>query len=74
MNESPGNEATGKCFDIPNIHESIAMDVVCGKMTIEEAACELNRLNYTPYVDTVRTQAMLAPYIEKISTEKGATK
>ena len=48
--------------------------VVCGIMTIEEAACELNRLNYTPYVDTVRTQAMLAPYIEKLNAEKGATK
>ena len=61
-----------KCYDIPNIFESLAMDVVCGKMTIEAAACELNRLNYTPYVDAVRTQAILAPYVEKISAEKGA--
>lgn len=63
-----------KYYDIPNIFESLAMDVVCGKMTIEEAACELNRLNYTPYVDTVRTQAILAPYIKKINAEKGAVK
>lgn len=62
-----------KCYNIPNILESLAMDVVSGKMTIEETAYELNYLNYTPYVDTVRTQAILAPYIEKISAEKGAT-
>ena len=55
-----------KCFDIPNILESLAIDIVNGNITIEEAACELNHLNYTPYVDTVRTQAILAPYIEKI--------
>ena len=65
---------TGKCYNIPNILESLAMDVVNGKMTIEEAACELNQLNYTPYVDTVRTQTILAPYIEKISPQKGAEK
>ena len=63
-----------KRYNIPNILESIAMDIVSHKMTIEEAACELNLLNYTPYVDTVRTQTILAPYIEKISAEKGATK
>ena len=50
------------------------MDIVSHKMTIEETACELNLLNYTPYVDTVRTQTILAPYVEKISAEKGATK
>lgn len=62
-----------KCYNIPNILESLAIDVMRGKITIEEAACELNRCNYTPYVDIVRTQAILAPYIEKISAEKGAT-
>ena len=62
-----------KCYNIPNILESLAMDVMSGKITIEEAASELNRCNYTPYVDIVRTQAILAPHIEKISAEKGAT-
>lgn len=65
---------TGKCYNIPNILESLAMDIASGKMTIEKAACELNLLNYTPYVDTVRTQTILAPYVEKISAEKGAEK
>ena len=50
------------------------MDIMSGKITIEKAACELNLLNYTPYVDTVRTQTILAPYVEKISAEKGAEK
>ena len=62
-----------KCYNILNILKSLAMDVMSGKITIEEAACELNRYNYAPYVDIVRTHAILAPYIEKISAEKGAT-
>lgn len=61
-----------KCYNIPNIHESLAMDVGSGKMTIEEAACELNRLNYTPYVDVDRAQKILAPYIAKINERGGA--
>lgn len=63
-----------KRYNIPNILESLAMDVVNSKMTMEQATEELNRLNYTPYVDAVRTQAILAPYIEKISAKKGATR
>ena len=63
-----------KCCDIPNIFESLANDVVSGKITMEEAACELNRCNYTPYVDIERTQKILAPYIARIKGEKGADK
>ena len=65
---------TEKCYNIPNILESLAMDVMSGKITIEEAASELNRCNYTPYVDIERTQKILAPYIARIKGEKGADK
>lgn len=61
-----------KCYNIPNILESLALDVVSSKMTIDEAACELNRLNYTPYVDVDRAQKILAPYIAKINKRGGA--
>lgn len=30
-------------YDIPCIYESLAMDVVAGRITFEEAACELCR-------------------------------
>lgn len=62
---------TQKCFDIPIIFESLAIDIACGKITIEKAAYELNRCNYTPYVDIERAQKILAPYIARIKAEKG---
>lgn len=62
-----------KCYDIPNILRSLAMDIACGKITMEEAACELNRCSYTPYVDADRTRKMLEPYIAEIN-ERGDTK
>ena len=54
-----------KPFDIPSIHESLAMDLVAGQITPEEAANELCRTNWTPYVDLERTQQLLAPYVAK---------
>lgn len=60
-----------KCYDIPSLPESLAMDVVRGKMTMEEAACELCMNNHTPFVDVERAEKILAPYIEKINAVKG---
>lgn len=62
---------TQKCFDIPNIFESLAIDIACGKITIEEAACELNRYGATPFVNIERTRKLLEPYIAKIAAQKG---
>ena len=61
------------CCGIPNIFESLATDVVTGKITMDEAACELNRCNYTPYVDIERTQKILAPYIARVNSKKGVS-
>lgn len=52
-------------FDLPTIHESLANEVVAGKITMEEAARELHQANWTPYYDLKRTQKLLAPYIAK---------
>ena len=62
-----------KCYDIPNLFDSLAADVVSGKITMEEAACELNRCNYTPYIDIERTQKILAPYIARVNAKKGVS-
>ena len=64
---------TKKVYNIPGIYESLAVDVVSGKITIEEAACELNRCNYTPYIDIERTQKILAPYVARINAKKGVS-
>ena len=64
---------TQKRYDIPSIFESLAADVISGMITMEEAACELNRCNYTPYVDIERTQKILAPYIARVNAKKGVS-
>lgn len=64
---------TQKRYDIPNLFGSLSADVVSGKITMKEAACELNRCNYTPYVDIERTQKILAPHIARIKAEKGVS-
>lgn len=61
-------------LQIPNLLESLSMDIVCGKITMEEAALELNRYGHTPFVDIERTRKRLEPYIAKIATQKGAEK
>ena len=65
---------TKKVYNIPGIHESLAVYIVSGKITIEEAACELNRCNYTPYVDVERTRKMLESHMAKIIVRKGREK
>lgn len=61
-----------EAFAIPCIHESLAIEVAAGKITMEEAARELHQANWTPYYDLERTQKMLAPYIAKhASGERG---
>lgn len=52
-------------FEIPNILESLAADVVRSELTMEQAAEELCRANRTSYVDLARTERLLAPYIMK---------
>lgn len=61
-----------KPYDIPIVGESLALDIVSGRMTMEQAAEELSRYNHTPYVDLNRTQQMLAPYIAKINAKEGS--
>ena len=60
-------------FRIPNLFESLSIDVACGEITMEEAAYELNRYGHTPFVDIERTQKLLDPHIARITTQKGAT-
>ncbi|MDD6059792.1 MAG: hypothetical protein PUB97_05335 [Ruminococcus sp.] len=40
-----------KAFEIPNIRESLKSDVEHGKISLEEAAKELYKANFTPYID-----------------------
>ena len=39
-----------KAFDIPNIFESVKADYASGQITLQEAAEEWNRANWTPFV------------------------
>jgi hypothetical protein len=48
-----------KAFNIPSITESLRADVESGKITITEAAAELNRANLLPYIDTQRAADLL---------------
>jgi hypothetical protein len=50
-------------FDIPNILQSLAMEVNSGRLTIEEAAEELCRNHWTTYVDIQRTEHLLNQYL-----------
>ena len=52
-------------YNIPTIHESLAADVVCGNITMRQAAEELCRANWTQVVDLERTERLLAPYTTK---------
>ena len=52
-------------YDIPCIHESLAKDVAAGRITLEEAACELCRSGWTNFVDLEYTKRCLEPYIER---------
>lgn len=49
-----------KALNIPSITESLRSDVEIGKITLEDAASELNRSNLTPYiVDAQRAAELL---------------
>lgn len=61
-----------KPYDTPIIGESLALDIVSGRMTMKQAAEELSRYNHTPYVDLNWTKQMLAPYIAKINAKEGS--
>lgn len=61
-----------KPYDIPIIGESLALNIVIGRMTMEQAAEKLSRYNHTPYVDLNRTQQIPAPYIARINAKEGS--
>ena len=47
------------CYEIPNIVQSLRMDVLCGKITLFEAARTLYATNWIPYVDVEKAKVVL---------------
>lgn len=48
-----------KAFDIPTFHESVKRDYEAGLITLEEAAIEFNKGNWTHYIDIEYTKKKL---------------
>ncbi|HEC8324799.1 TPA: hypothetical protein RG501_RS13200 [Providencia rettgeri] len=48
-----------KVFDIPSLHESLKRDFETGVITLQEAAIEFFKCNWTPFVDIEYTKEKL---------------
>ncbi len=48
-----------KAFDIPGFHESVKMEFDEGLITLEEAAIEFYKANWTHYIDIEYTKKKL---------------
>lgn len=45
-----------KVFNIPSFHESVKRDFEAGVVTLEQAAIEFHKNNWTPFVDIEYTK------------------
>ena len=48
-----------KAFDIPGFHESVKREFEAGEITLEEAAIEFYKANWTFYIDIKYTKEKL---------------
>ncbi|CNK26363.1 Uncharacterised protein [Yersinia aldovae] len=48
-----------KAFDIPSFHESVKIEFEAGLITLEEAAIEFYKANWTHYIDMEYTKKKL---------------